>query len=128
MKPEEAELAKLFTNVWRHIKFATANWLRMMANDRGLTSSGSAGLIMDYPRAAGMPGARIAAGSCLFRAKRIMGTDPCVTADPGLLPLDEVLAEADLLIIAAPHLESPDLMTKTPTADICHILRKGVQV
>jgi UDP-N-acetyl-D-mannosaminuronic acid dehydrogenase len=25
MSPEEAELAKLFTNVWRYIKFATAN-------------------------------------------------------------------------------------------------------
>src|SRR6516225_8506289 len=36
MTPEEAELAKLFTNVWRYIKFATANQLYMMANDRGL--------------------------------------------------------------------------------------------
>src|ERR1039457_655498 len=32
MSPEEAELAKLFTNVWRYIKFATANQLYMMAN------------------------------------------------------------------------------------------------
>src|SRR5215469_10856365 len=32
MTPEEAELAKLFTNVWRYIKFATANQLYMMAN------------------------------------------------------------------------------------------------
>ena len=40
MSPEEAELAKLFTNVWRYIKFATANQLYMMANDfgPGLTS------------------------------------------------------------------------------------------
>ena len=36
MTPEEAELAKLFTNVWRYIKFATANQLYMIANDRGL--------------------------------------------------------------------------------------------
>ncbi len=36
MTPEEAELAKLFTNVWRYIKFATANQLYMMANERGL--------------------------------------------------------------------------------------------
>ena len=36
MQPEEAELAKLFTNTWRYIKFATANQLFMMANDFGL--------------------------------------------------------------------------------------------
>src|SRR5437660_883313 len=36
MSPEEAELAKLFTNVWRYIKFATANQLYMMANEQGL--------------------------------------------------------------------------------------------
>ena len=36
LEPEEAELAKLFTNVWRYIKFATANQLFMMANDFGL--------------------------------------------------------------------------------------------
>ena len=34
--PEEAELAKLFTNTWRYIKFATANQFFMMANDFGL--------------------------------------------------------------------------------------------
>jgi len=39
MRPEEAELAKLFTNVWRYIKFAISNQLYMMANDRGLISS-----------------------------------------------------------------------------------------
>src|SRR5215475_11703144 len=36
MTPEEAELAKLFTNVWSYIKFATANQLYMMANEQGL--------------------------------------------------------------------------------------------
>ena len=34
--PEEAELAKLFTNTWRYIKFATANQLYTIANDYGL--------------------------------------------------------------------------------------------
>ena len=34
--PEEAELAKLFTNAWRYIKFATANQFYMIANDCGL--------------------------------------------------------------------------------------------
>ncbi|EQD34921.1 nucleotide sugar dehydrogenase, partial [mine drainage metagenome] len=36
LEPEEAELAKLFTNTWRYIKFATANQLYMIANDFGL--------------------------------------------------------------------------------------------
>jgi len=34
--PEEAELAKLFTNAYRYLKFALANQLYMMANDFGL--------------------------------------------------------------------------------------------
>ena len=62
MTPEEAELAKLFTNVWRYIKFATANQLYMMANDRGLDFERiRQGLALDYPRAADMPGAGFAA-------------------------------------------------------------------
>ena len=32
---EEAELAKLFTNTWRYIKFAAANQLYMIATDYG---------------------------------------------------------------------------------------------
>ena len=36
LEPEEAELAKLFTNTWRYIKFAAANQLYMIANDCGL--------------------------------------------------------------------------------------------
>ena len=68
MSPEEAELAKLFTNVWRYIKFATANQLYMMANDQGLDFERiRQGLIFDYPRAADMPGAGFAAGPCLFK-------------------------------------------------------------
>ena len=68
MSPEEAELAKLFTNVWRYIKFATANQFYMMANDRGLDFERiRQGLSQDYPRAADMPGAGFAAGPCLFK-------------------------------------------------------------
>ena len=68
MTPEEAELAKLFTNTWRYIKFATANQLYMMANDRGLDFERiRQGLMLDYPRAADMPGAGFAAGPCLFK-------------------------------------------------------------
>jgi UDP-N-acetyl-D-mannosaminuronic acid dehydrogenase len=68
MTPEEAELAKLFTNVWRYIKFATANQLYMMANDCGLDFERiRQGLGEDYPRAADMPAAGFAAGPCLFK-------------------------------------------------------------
>ena len=68
LTPEEAELAKLFTNVWRYIKFAAANQFYMMANDRGLDFERiRAGLAHDYPRAADMPGAGLAAGPCLFK-------------------------------------------------------------
>jgi UDP-N-acetyl-D-mannosaminuronic acid dehydrogenase len=68
LSPEEAELAKLFTNVWRYIKFATANQFYMMANDQGLDFDRiRKGLAFDYPRAADMPGAGFAAGPCLFK-------------------------------------------------------------
>src|SRR6204780_4125553 len=68
LSPEEAELAKLFTNVWRYIKFAAANQFYMMANDRGLDFERiRTGLAQDYPRAADMPGAGFAAGPCLFK-------------------------------------------------------------
>jgi len=68
MSPEEAELAKLFTNVWRYIKFATANQLYMMANEQGLDFDRiRRGLAEDYPRAADMPAAGFAAGPCLFK-------------------------------------------------------------
>jgi len=68
LSPEEAELAKLFTNVWRYIKFAAANQFYMMANDRGLDFDRiRQGLSQDYPRAADMPGPGFAAGPCLFK-------------------------------------------------------------
>ena len=68
LSPEEAELAKLFTNVWRYIKFAAANQFYMMANERGLDFERiRQGLTSDYPRAADMPGAGFAAGPCLFK-------------------------------------------------------------
>jgi UDP-N-acetyl-D-mannosaminuronic acid dehydrogenase len=203
MSPEEAELAKLFTNVWRYVKFATANQLYMMANDRGLDFERiRQGLTAGYPRAADMPAAGFAAGPCLFKdtmqlaafnhnnfalghtamaineglplyvvhrleqrydlgsmtvgilgmafkggsddirsslsykLKRILAfkadtvlcTDPYVTADPGLLPLADVLSRSDLLVIAAPHPEYQDLVTDKPVADIWNILKQGVRI
>lgn len=203
MSPEEAELAKLFTNVWRYVKFATANQLYMMANDRGLDFERiRQGLTAGYPRAADMPGAGFAAGPCLFKdtmqlaaynnnnfalghtamainegmplylvhrleqrfdlaamtvgilgmafkassddirsslsyklkrilavkAEAVLCTDPHVTADPDLRPLGEVLAAADLLIIAVAHPEYRELEVAKPVADIWNVLGKGVLV
>jgi len=203
MSPEEAELAKLFTNVWRYIKFATANQLYMMANERGLDFERiRQGLAEDYPRAADMPIAGFAAGPCLFKdtmqlaaynnnnfplghaamavneglplhvvyrleqrfdlpsmtvgilgmafkagsddirsslsyklkrilefkAGAVLCTDPYVTVDPSLLPLDEVIARSDLLVIGAPHPEYRGLAAGKPAADIWGILGHGVQI
>ena len=203
MSPEEAELAKLFTNVWRYIKFATANQLYMMANDQGLDFERiRQGLTLDYPRASDMPGAGFAAGPCLFKdtmqlaafnnnnfalghtamtinegmplylvhrleqqfelrnltvgvlgmafkggsddirsslafklrrilafkAGAVLCTDPYVKGDPRLVPMQQVLDESDLLVIAAPHPEYRDLVTDKPVADIWNVLGRGVLV
>jgi UDP-N-acetyl-D-mannosaminuronic acid dehydrogenase len=203
MSPEEAELAKLFTNVWRYIKFATANQLYMMANERGLDFERiRRGLSQDYPRAADMPAAGFAAGPCLFKdtmqlaayndnnfplghaamavneglplhvvhrlearfdlasmtvgilgmafkagsddirsslsyklkrilefkAGAVLCTDPYVTVDPKLLPLAEVIARSDLLVVGAPHPEYRGLITDKPAADIWDVLGRGVRI
>jgi UDP-N-acetyl-D-mannosaminuronic acid dehydrogenase len=203
LSPEEAELAKLFTNTWRYIRFAAANQFWMMANDRGLDFERiRTALTLDYPRAADMPGAGFAAGPCLFKdtmqlaafnnnnfalghsamlvneglplylvarleaehdlrsmtvgilgmafkagsddtrsslsyklrrilefkAERVLCTDPLVTTDPSLVPLDDVLADADLLIVATPHAEYAELKTDKPVADVWNLLGQGVLV
>jgi UDP-N-acetyl-D-mannosaminuronic acid dehydrogenase len=203
LTPEEAELAKLFTNTWRYIKFATANQLYMMANDRGLDFERiRQGMGADYPRAADMPAAGFAAGPCLlkdtmqlaaynynnfalghtamainegmplylmhrleqrydlaamtvgicgmafkggsddtrsslsyklkrilaFKAAAVLCTDPYVTTDPALRPLPEVIEQADLLVIAAPHPEYRTLATAKPVADIWNVRGEGVQI
>lgn len=205
LEPEEAELAKLFTNTWRYIKFAAANQFYMMANDRGLDFEKiRKGLTQDYPRAKDLPGAGFAAGPCLFKdtmqlaafsdnkfslghsamlvneglplylvsqlekrfdlseltvgilgmsfkagsddirsslsyklrrvlkfkAKGVIGTDPYVTeeTDDTLLPLEDVLQKADLLIIATPHDEYRNLVTDKPVADVWNMQGAGVVV
>lgn len=203
LEPEEAELAKLFTNTWRYIRFAISNQLYMIANDFGLDYERiRAGLSYDYPRAADLPKAGFAAGPCLlkdtmqlasfnnnnfvlghsammvneglplylvsrlerehelsemtvgvlgmafkgesddirsslsyklkrilrFKAARVLTTDPYVRDDETLTPLDEVLIEADLLIIGAPHAEYRALTTDKPVVDIWGLLGNGVRV
>ncbi len=201
--PEEAEFAKLFTNVWRYIKFAAANQFYMMANDRGVDfEQVRHAITFDYPRAADMPGAGFAAGPCLFKdtmqltavtdnnfalgvsamqvneglplylvsrlergydlgklkvgilgmafkggsddirsslsykLKRVLAfksagvlcTDPHVVVDQSLLPLEDVLEQADLLVIAAPHAEYRALATDKPVVDIWNLLGNGVLI
>jgi len=201
--PEEAEVAKLFTNTWRYIKFATANQFYMMANDRGLDFERIRDAITrGYPRAADMPGPGFTAGPCLFKdtmqlaafsnntfglghaamlineglplylvdraerhhelsgmtvgilgmafkggsddireslsyklrrilqfkAREVLTTDPLVTTDDRLLPLDEVLDRSDLLIVGAPHEAYRGLATDKPVIDVWNLLGKGVRV
>jgi UDP-N-acetyl-D-mannosaminuronic acid dehydrogenase len=66
--PEEAELAKLFTNVWRYIKFAIANQFWMMSNDLEVDyEKVRAAIAFEYPRASDIPSAGFTAGPCLFK-------------------------------------------------------------
>jgi UDP-N-acetyl-D-mannosaminuronic acid dehydrogenase len=203
LEPEEAELAKLFTNTWRYIKFAAVNQFFMIANSRGLDFERiRAAVTQDYPRAQDIPGAGFAAGPCLFkdtmqlaaftdnqfhlghsamlvneglplyvisrleqrydlsmmtvgilgmsfkadsddtrsslsyklkrilsfRARQVLTTDPYVSSDPQLVPLEQVLAEADLLVVATPHSQYRNLSIDKPVADIWNVLGRGVRV
>lgn len=201
--PEEAELAKLYTNAWRYIKFAVANQFFMIANDVGLDFERIRHAVTHhYPRAADMPGPGFAAGPCLFKdtmqitafnenrftlghtsvmineglplyvvsqierrfdlstltvgilgmafkggsddtrsslsyklkrllslkAREVLCTDPRVTTDPDLTPLDVVLARAGLLIVAAPHPEYRGLQVSAPAVDLFNVLGAGVRI
>jgi UDP-N-acetyl-D-mannosaminuronic acid dehydrogenase len=66
--PMEAELAKLFTNTWRYMKFAIANQFMQMAHHAGVDYDNVLRAIRyNYPRAADLPGPGFAAGPCLFK-------------------------------------------------------------
>jgi UDP-N-acetyl-D-mannosaminuronic acid dehydrogenase len=68
MKPLDAELAKLFTNAWRYIKFAVANQYYMIATEFGADfDSIFHGMTHEYPRAIDLPAPGFAAGPCLFK-------------------------------------------------------------
>jgi UDP-N-acetyl-D-mannosaminuronic acid dehydrogenase len=68
LSPLEAELTKIFANVWRYIQFATANQFFMIATDYGLDFYKIYdALTRDYPRMAGLPKSGFAAGPCLFK-------------------------------------------------------------
>lgn len=194
---EEAELAKLFTNTWRYIRFAAANQLYMMATEMGADYDAiHAAMTQDYPRAADLPRPGLAAGPCLLKdtmqlaafyknsfllghasmlineglpqfmvdqiekehdlsgmtvgllgmafkaesddirsslsyklrrllrikADRVMCTDPYVTVDDSLDPLDVVLEQADLLVVGAPHARYRELAVDVPVFDVWGIV------
>lgn len=204
LSPEEAELAKLFTNVWRYIKFAASNQLFMMANDFGLDYERiRSALAFEYPRANDIPRAGFAAGPCLFkdtmqlaaftdnkfvlghsamlvneglplyvvtkmgerfpdlskmtvgilgmafksesddtrsslsyklrrilrfRAGSVVCADPYVTTDRRLIPHDELMDTADVIVIGAPHDRYRALATDKPIIDIWGVTGNGVRV
>lgn len=66
--PLEAELAKLFSNAWRYIKFAVANQFYTMATDRGVDYARTYNVMTDrYERNNDLPRPGFAAGPCLFK-------------------------------------------------------------
>lgn len=68
LEPIEAELAKLFTNAWRYIRFAAANQFFMLADRYGLDYHRIyQGMTHKYPRAQDLPKVGFAAGPCLFK-------------------------------------------------------------
>lgn len=68
LKPIEAELAKLFTNVWRYLQFAISNQFYQIAaqNDLDFYKIYDA-VTKDYPRTKGFAKAGFAAGPCLLK-------------------------------------------------------------
>ena len=56
-------------------------------------------------------------------ARDVLTTDPFVTTDPDLLPLEQVIARSDLLILSTPHraYRTADLGGK-PVVDVWGIL------
>jgi UDP-N-acetyl-D-mannosaminuronic acid dehydrogenase len=59
-------------------------------------------------------------------ARDVVTTDPFVTTDPDLLPLDEVIAKSDLLILCTPHqaYRTADLRGK-PVVDVWGMLENA---
>jgi UDP-N-acetyl-D-mannosaminuronic acid dehydrogenase len=68
LAPLEAELAKLFNNVYRYVSFAVANQFYMTATQYNLDFYRILhALRHNYPRGAHLPGPGFAAGPCLFK-------------------------------------------------------------
>jgi len=63
-----------------------------------------------------------------FKAKDVLATDPYVQNDLTLVPLDEVLDRADLLVVGTPHPEYAALDVSVPLVDIWNVRGSGVRV
>ncbi|MEO5662529.1 MAG: nucleotide sugar dehydrogenase, partial [Nocardioides sp.] len=63
-----------------------------------------------------------------FRSREVFCTDPYVTVDDSLLPLEEVLERSDLLVIGAPHRAYADVLTNKPVVDVWNLLGNGTTV
>ncbi len=200
----EAELAKLFTNTWRYVKFAVANQFLMIADQAGVDYTNVLRAIReDYPRAKDLPGPGFAAGPCLFKdtmqlaaftsdhfpmgqaamqvnegvpayivsamqrrygsikgktigilgmafkaesddtraslsyklrklltwaGATVLCTDPYVD-DPRLLPLDDVVATSDILVLGAPHARYRGLVLRgKDVVDVWGVLGEGIRL
>ena len=68
LRPVEAELAKLFTNVWRYVLFAISNQFYQIASQQDIDFYRILDAITyKYPRLKWFPSAGFAAGPCLFK-------------------------------------------------------------
>ncbi|MDX9703010.1 MAG: nucleotide sugar dehydrogenase [Candidatus Auribacterota bacterium] len=68
LSPLEAELAKLFTNTWRYISFATSNQFYQIAEQNGVDFYKiHHAVTYNYPRLKGFAGAGLTAGPCLHK-------------------------------------------------------------
>jgi UDP-N-acetyl-D-mannosaminuronic acid dehydrogenase len=66
--PREAEFAKLFSNAYRYIEFATSNQFYLIAKSAGLDYRRIYDAMRrNYPRARGIPTSGFAAGPCLMK-------------------------------------------------------------
>jgi UDP-N-acetyl-D-mannosaminuronic acid dehydrogenase len=62
-----------------------------------------------------------------FRAKKVITTDPMVpdSIDKDLMPLDQILLQADILILATPHREYKNIVTEKPLVDMWGITSRN---
>lgn len=199
VKPLEAEFAKLFTNVYRYVEFATTNQFYMIAESAGADYNAILGAMkQNYPRAARIPGPGFSAGPCLFKdtmqlaafsrnqfalghaamlvneglvlyvierlrqshdlsrctvgllgmafkpeiddirsslsyklkkglllyCREVLTTDPLVKIDPDLIPVEDVVARSDLLVLCTPHKAYKNLDLKgKPVFDVWNFLQ-----
>lgn len=64
-----------------------------------------------------------------FKAKNVLITDPYVTVDHELKPLEEVISQSDILILCVPHKQYKNLDTKGKTViDIWGFLGNGTLI